>query len=58
MLDLLIQEDDTLLIDSVFTIALSDEVGQAIFDKLAANDGTFENDTIFNSFFKERWLYY
>ena len=51
-LDLMIQENDTLTIDSVFTIDLADEVGQAIFAKLAANDGTFDNDTLFNSYFK------
>lgn len=50
--DLIIQVEDTLRTDSLFTFSLSDAVGQSIFDKLELNDGTFESDTAFNEFFK------
>ena len=51
-IEILIQENDTLQTDSLFSFTLSDEFGQAMFDKLEADDGTFDNDTIFNNLFK------
>lgn len=51
-LELMIQENDTLTSDSLFSFALSDAFGQVIFDKLLANDGTFNDDTVFNAFIK------
>ena len=51
-LDLYLQDMDTLQTDSTFTFKLSDVFGQELFDKLKANDGTYENDTTFNEYFK------
>ncbi len=51
-IEILIQENDTLQTDSLFSFTLSDAFGQAIFDRLEANDPIFENDTLFNAFFK------
>jgi len=48
--DMLIQEMDTVRIDSVFTIDISDSFGQLLFDKLKANDPIYDNDTAFNEF--------
>ncbi len=50
--DLLIQERDTLRIDSLYTIDITDSFGQILFDKLKANDIIFDNDTLFNNFIK------
>jgi len=51
-LDIFLQANDTLRSDSVFTFSLDDAFGQSLFDKLKANDGTYDNDTVFNSLFK------
>ncbi len=50
--DILIQERDTVRIDSVFTIDINDSFGQLLFDKLKANDPIYDNDTTFNDFIK------
>ncbi len=50
--DILIQERDTVRVDSVFTVDISNSFGQVIFDKLKANDPIFDNDTTFNDFIK------
>lgn len=51
-LDFYLQEMDTLQTDSTFTFRLSDTFGQELFDKLKADDGTYDNDTTFNDYFK------
>jgi len=51
-IEILIQENDTLQTDSLFSFTISDEFGQAVFDKLAANDGIFDSDMAFNALFK------
>ncbi len=52
-LEIMIEDKvDTLATDSLFNLALTDTFGQSIFDKLVENDGTFEDDTIFNQLFK------
>ena len=51
-MDVLLQVNDTLKSDSLFTFSLNDTFGQSIFDKLKANDGTFDDDIVFNAFFK------
>ncbi|MCB0496237.1 MAG: DUF4270 family protein [Cyclobacteriaceae bacterium] len=51
-LDFYLQREDTLQNDSTFTFKLSDSFGQELFDKLKANDGTYEDDTTFNAAIK------
>ncbi len=50
--DMLIQENDTVRIDSLYTVDITDSFGQILFDKLKANDAIFDNDTVFNEFIK------
>ncbi len=49
-IDILIQEDDTVRTDSIFTFDIEDSFGEILFDKLKANDAIFDNDTVFNDF--------
>ncbi len=48
--DILIQSDDTIRVDSVYSIAINDDFGQLLFDKLKAEDPAFENDENLNAF--------
>lgn len=50
-LDLFLQDNDTLYTDSTFVFRLSDSFGLELFNKLKANDGTYENDTTLNDIF-------
>lgn len=51
-LDLYLQDNDTLHTDSTFVFRLNNTFGQALFDKLKANDGTYESDAALNDVFK------